>query len=105
MFNRIVKMAVILGFALAGAGARAEQSPISVWDAFLKDKYFKDASIVEDKTVIDMTTPYRAEDAAHHHREDPAGAGALHQGHLSHRRSEPGAPGGRVSHHAGDGQG
>ncbi len=64
MFNRIVKMAVILGFALAGAGARAEQSPISVWDAFLKDKYFKDASIVEDKTVIDMTTPYRAEDAA-----------------------------------------
>ncbi|HTT08122.1 MAG TPA: quinoprotein dehydrogenase-associated SoxYZ-like carrier [Gammaproteobacteria bacterium] len=65
MFNRMaVKMAMVLSLALAGVCARAEQSPISVWDAFLKDKYFKDMNIVEDKTVIDMTTPYRAEDAS-----------------------------------------
>jgi len=41
-----------------------EQSKAGLWETFLKDKYFKDAKIIEDKTVIDMTTPYRAEDAA-----------------------------------------
>jgi sulfur-oxidizing protein SoxY len=68
MFNRIlnkaVKMAVVLSLALGSVCVRAEESAISVWDAFLKDKYFKDATIVEDKTIIDMTTPYRAEDAS-----------------------------------------
>lgn len=64
ILSNIVKLAMVLGLALGSVCARAEQSAISVWDAFLKDKYFKDVNIIEDKTVIDMTTPYRAEDAA-----------------------------------------
>jgi len=41
-----------------------EKSEAGIWETFLKDKYFKDVDIIEDKTVIDLTTPYRAEDAA-----------------------------------------
>lgn len=42
----------------------ADQTPIDVWATFLKPKYFKDATLLEDTTVIQMKTPYRAEDAA-----------------------------------------
>jgi sulfur-oxidizing protein SoxY len=42
----------------------AEQSPVDVWATFLKPKYFGDTVLVEDSTVIQMKTPYRAEDAA-----------------------------------------
>lgn len=65
--NKLGKLlaSVALGIALtAGAAAANEQSPIDVWQAFLKPKYFPDKSIVEDLTVIEMKTPYRSEDAA-----------------------------------------
>jgi len=42
----------------------ANQSPVDVWTTFLKPKYFADATMREDTTVIQMKTPYRAEDAA-----------------------------------------
>ena len=50
--------------AVSNLAQAAEQSELGVWDAILKDQYFKGVVITEDKTVIDMTTPYRAEDAA-----------------------------------------
>jgi len=40
------------------------QSPVDVWQTLLKPKYFPDKKLIEDTTVIEMTTPYRAEDAA-----------------------------------------
>lgn len=40
------------------------QSDVDLWATFLRDAYFKDVNLIEDKTVIDMKTPYRAEDAA-----------------------------------------
>jgi sulfur-oxidizing protein SoxY len=40
------------------------KSDIDLWATFLRDAYFKDVNLIEDKTVIDMKTPYRAEDAA-----------------------------------------
>jgi len=49
------------GEAAATAGG---QSPVDVWESLLKPAYFKGVDIVEDTTVIDMITPYRAEDAA-----------------------------------------
>lgn len=41
-----------------------EKSTLGTWEQFLKEKYFPGIEIIEDKTVIDLTTPYRAEDAA-----------------------------------------
>jgi sulfur-oxidizing protein SoxY len=60
---------------LASSAVRAEekleitrpkdvQSDVDLWATFLRDAYFKDVNLIEDKTVIDMKTPYRAEDAA-----------------------------------------
>ncbi len=54
----------LMSFGLALSVAAAEQSPVDVWETFLKPKYFADQKIIEDKTVIEMKTPYRAEDAA-----------------------------------------
>lgn len=41
-----------------------EQSPVDVWATFLKPKYFGAVPLLEDTSVIQMKTPYRAEDAA-----------------------------------------
>ena len=42
----------------------AEQSEMAAWNGFLREQYFKGVSIIEDRTVMELTTPYRAEDAA-----------------------------------------
>lgn len=44
--------------------ASAEQSDVDIWTSFLRDEYFKDIELIEDKSVIELKTPYRAEDAA-----------------------------------------
>ncbi len=44
--------------------AAGPQSQVDVWQAFLKPRYFEGKEIIEDKTVIDLRTPYRSEDAA-----------------------------------------
>ncbi len=68
MKNSIVHITKIVLLTLFGLGATAafadQKSETDLWGTFLKDKYFKGVDIVEDKTIIDMTTPYRAEDAA-----------------------------------------
>ncbi len=54
-----------IALCLISASAAAQnQSPIDVWGAFLKPRYFATQEIVEDKAVIDLATPYRSEDAA-----------------------------------------
>jgi sulfur-oxidizing protein SoxY len=42
----------------------AEQSPVDVFATLLRPRYFAEKTLVEDTTVIEMKTPYRAEDAA-----------------------------------------
>jgi sulfur-oxidizing protein SoxY len=66
-------VAVAVGVTLGGGEALAvmpvppagQQSPVAVeWGATLKKEFFKDQEVKEDKEVIDLETPYRAEDAA-----------------------------------------
>lgn len=64
MVHPIRFMFAILALALAGSGVSANQSPVDVWQTFLKPRYFPTQEIAEDKAVIDLATPYRAEDAA-----------------------------------------
>ena len=44
--------------------AAAQQSAADVWSTLLKPHHFGDIEIIEDRTVIDLVTPYRAADAA-----------------------------------------
>ncbi len=61
----IGKVVVLALLAVATTSVWAEEkSEAGAWETFLKDKFFKDIEIIEDKTVVDLTTPYRAEDAA-----------------------------------------
>jgi sulfur-oxidizing protein SoxY len=57
-----ILIAVVLGLAVTSAGAN--QSKIDVWETFLKPKYFPDTELLEAGGVIELKTPYRAEDAA-----------------------------------------
>lgn len=65
--KRATGLLLLAAFAPAGFAADApdaNQSPVDAWATLLKPHYFKDAVIVEDNTVIEMQTPYRAEDAS-----------------------------------------
>lgn len=63
--HRLGRLATLLMLLNAAHVAHAaEQSPVDVWTTFLKPKYFAEETLVEDSTVIEMKTPYRAEDAA-----------------------------------------
>lgn len=55
---------LVASVGLFATAQAAEQSPVEVWETFLKPKYFADHKIIEDKAVIELKTPYRAEDAA-----------------------------------------
>jgi sulfur-oxidizing protein SoxY len=54
---------VILACLGLTAGA-AEQSEVDAWGTYLKNAFFKDTAIIEDKTVVELVTPYRSEDGA-----------------------------------------
>ena len=55
---------VTLILAFSVQPIEAQQSPVEIWDALLKPHHFPGIGIVEDATVIDMSAPYRSEDAA-----------------------------------------
>ncbi len=50
--------------AIVAAPAVAEQSQVDVWETLLRPNYFGTTELIEGRSVIDMKTPYRAEDAA-----------------------------------------
>jgi sulfur-oxidizing protein SoxY len=56
-------LVAVLMLVLACA-ARAQQSSVDVWATLLKPQHFPTTSIQEDQTVIELVTPYRAEDAS-----------------------------------------
>jgi sulfur-oxidizing protein SoxY len=62
--TRFVQPAVLGLLLLLPGVAAAQQSAIDVWETLLKPKYFPDTELVEGRSVIDMKTPYRSEDAA-----------------------------------------
>ncbi len=53
-----------IGLLLIPLIAGAQQSPVDIWATLLKPHHFPDIQLVEDKSVIELVTPYRAEDAA-----------------------------------------
>jgi len=64
-FVKLGQVMMLAMFALVSPVSMAEEkSEVGLWESFIKDKYFKGVEIIEDKTVIELTTPYRAEDAA-----------------------------------------
>ncbi|MSR15187.1 MAG: quinoprotein dehydrogenase-associated SoxYZ-like carrier [Gammaproteobacteria bacterium] len=42
----------------------AQQSPVDLWATLLKPHHFPQTELIEDNSVIELVTPYRAEDAA-----------------------------------------
>jgi sulfur-oxidizing protein SoxY len=44
--------------------APAQQSSVDLWGTLLKPHHFPHVTLLEDKSVIELVTPYRAEDAA-----------------------------------------
>jgi sulfur-oxidizing protein SoxY len=42
----------------------AEESEIDIWETLLKPRYFPDVTLLEGRSIVDLKTPYRAEDAA-----------------------------------------
>ena len=42
----------------------AQESKIDIWETFLKPRYFPDITLIEGRSIVDLKTPYRSEDAA-----------------------------------------
>ncbi|MGE0486077.1 MAG: quinoprotein dehydrogenase-associated SoxYZ-like carrier [Gammaproteobacteria bacterium] len=55
----------VLALLLVSTGAHAQQSAVDIWATLLKPKYFPDVELAEGRSIIDMKTPYRSEDAAY----------------------------------------
>lgn len=71
MSSAIVRLFFLALFVLVLPAAAEEatapppaQSPAGVWETLLRPHYFPDATLTEGRGVIDLKTPYRAEDAA-----------------------------------------
>lgn len=60
----LLSLMSLLAAGLFPAAAAANQSEIDIWNTLLRPKYFGDTPLVEGRSIIDMKTPYRAEDAA-----------------------------------------
>lgn len=59
-----IQILVLAALICVSLGVSANQSELSTWDAFLKPKYFPDTELIEDGGIIELKTPYRAEDAS-----------------------------------------
>ncbi len=62
-FNKVSGIVLAMLFSCS-AFAAGEQSPATTWETLLKDKYFKGVELIPGESVIQLKTPYRAEDAA-----------------------------------------
>ncbi|MBI4693669.1 MAG: quinoprotein dehydrogenase-associated SoxYZ-like carrier [Gammaproteobacteria bacterium] len=62
-FSHILLRLAFVALACISA-ARAEQSPVDVWETQLRPHYFPDQKIADGAGIIELKTPYRAEDAA-----------------------------------------
>jgi len=62
--NRVYRL-LAAALLVASFTAAAQQSEIDVWETLLRPSYFPHTELIESRAVIDMKTPYRAEDAAY----------------------------------------
>ncbi len=63
--NAVWSIAFIVFFCIGVQhAADAQQSPLDVWTTLLKPHHFPNVDIREDQSIIQLVTPYRAEDAA-----------------------------------------
>ena len=60
----VIMMVAFGGSFTSAVQANTDQSKVDVWQAFLKPKYFENVDMIEDSNVIELKTPYRAEDAS-----------------------------------------
>ena len=61
---RFASLLALVVSVLAATPVPAEQSDVDVWETLLRPKYFGDTELVESHSIIEMSTPYRSEDAA-----------------------------------------
>lgn len=61
---RALHLSVLFTMLLTAFNVSAQQSEIDVWESLLKPKYFPDVEFGDGRGIIEMKTPYRAEDAA-----------------------------------------
>ena len=60
----VIALVAFVGSLASTVQANSDQSKVDVWQAFLKPKYFENVDMIEDSNVIELKTPYRAEDAS-----------------------------------------
>ena len=63
LLNMISK-ALLFGVFGIALTVRADQSEVDVWTTLIKPNYFGETELLEGRSIIEMKTPYRAEDAA-----------------------------------------
>lgn len=63
---RHLLLALVLGVLLQPAStlAAGEQSGVDVWESLLRPRYFPETTLAPADGIIELKTPYRAEDAA-----------------------------------------
>jgi sulfur-oxidizing protein SoxY len=61
---RVFSLSISAALLVFAANVTAKQSEVSIWDSFLKPKYFADVELIENSGVFELKTPYRAEDAS-----------------------------------------
>jgi sulfur-oxidizing protein SoxY len=62
--SRELLFALIVALVLPMIVRAEEPNDNIVWEQVLREQYFTGQTIAEDKSIIDLVTPYRAEDAA-----------------------------------------
>lgn len=60
----LVLLLSLCGASLVHGAEPAASSPVDIWASLLKPQYFGRTPLIEDRAIIDLRTPYRAEDAA-----------------------------------------
>ena len=60
----MIRVLAPLVLLLCSIASEAQQSNADIWATLLKPHHFPDAEIIEDASVIELSTPYRSEDAA-----------------------------------------
>ena len=60
----MMRLAIVVLSLASALAAHANQSEVDIWATLLKPNYFPDVELIEGRSIIDMKTPYRSEDAA-----------------------------------------
>ena len=62
--KHLIELVIVIVVSFSAAMVSADQSKVDIWSSFLQPKYFPDVELLGGTGVIELKTPYRAEDAA-----------------------------------------